>query len=72
MKPVLFGFPCSVVKATMVIMIQSCIYKSAQKLPSANYSPSLVTSYSQIDIDLLADILFYLNLGTINVYKKLD
>ena len=45
MKPVLFGFPRSVVKATMVIIY---IYKGAHKLPSANYPPFSVTLFSQI------------------------
>ena len=36
LKPILFGFPRSVVKATMVIIY---VYKGARKLPSANYPP---------------------------------
>ena len=40
LKPILFGFPCSVVKATMVIIY---VYRYARKLPSANYPPFSVT-----------------------------
>ena len=43
LKPVLFGFPRSVVKATMVIIY---IYKDAHKLPSANYPPFSITLYT--------------------------
>ena len=40
LKPILFGFPCSVVKATMVFIY---VYIVARKLPSETYPPFSVT-----------------------------
>ena len=45
MKPILFGFPRFVVKATMVIIY---VYIYARKLPSANYPPFSVTRHIYI------------------------